>query len=147
MGYGNDWLAGERHKMNRKKSLLLAVVLLTADLIFHACGLSDKQYNSNGLSNIMTVLMDETQEKEYVGELDGHRIFIEGLKIGSLEFTRTNGEKVSLKDAIENELTSIDDWRKGAWKIRKEGDAEILQYENYEIAIAYDDCIIRPISR
>ena len=134
-------------RMNRKKTLLPAVVLLTAGLILHACGLSDKQYNSNGLSNIMTVLMDETQEKEYVGELDGHRIFIEGLKIGSLEFTRTNGEKVSLKDAIENELTSIDDWRKGAWKIRKEGDAEILQYENYEIAIAYDDCIIRPIRR
>ena len=31
--------------------------------------------------------------------------------------------------------------------IEKNGDAEVLKYDNYEIACAYDDCIIRPLSK
>ena len=54
---------------------------------------------------------------------------------------------MSIKEAIEKNLVSIEEWRKYAWKVKKDGDAEILQFENYEIVIVYDDCIIRPLVR
>ena len=47
--------------------------------------------------------------------------------------------KKALFEKIEDEYDSIYD--------AKDGDAEILQFENYEIVIAYDDCIIRPLAR
>ena len=130
----------------KKSSILVIAVLLMVSLVFGACGIVKKQYNSKGLSNIMTVSMDETQEKVYIGTLDGCRVFAERLMIDQLHFATIKGENVSLTEAIEKGLTSVSDWKNGAWKIRKEGDAEILRYENYEIAIAYDDCVIRPLS-
>ena len=51
------------------------------------------------------------------------------------------------RDALDKKLTSINDWRKGAWYIFKKDDTEILRYESYEIAISKKECIIRPISK
>ena len=58
-----------------------------------------------------------------------------------------NAKNISIKEAINKKVVSIKDWKKYARKIRKDGDAEILQFENYEIACVYDDCIIRPLSK
>ena len=82
-----------------------------------------------------------------MGELDGHRIFIENLNLEETNFRTVNAENMSIKEAIENNLVSIKEWKKYAWKIKKDGDVEILEFENYEIVIAYDDCVIRPLSR
>ena len=73
--------------------------------------------------------------------------FIEKLKLDELNFRSVDAKNVPLKDAIENDLVSIEDWRKYASKIRKEGDTEILQNENYEIAITNNECVIRPITK
>lgn len=62
-------------------------------------------------------------------------------------FRNVDAENVPIKKAIEEKLVSIAEWKKYAWKIEKNGDAEVLKYDNYEIACAYDDCIIRPLSK
>ena len=62
-------------------------------------------------------------------------------------FRNVDAENVPIKKAIEEKLVSIAEWKKYAWKIEKNGDAEVLKCDNYEIACAYDDCIIRPLSK
>ena len=43
-----------------------------------------------------------------------------------------DAERISLRQAVANELVSIKDWRKKAWKRVKDGDTEIWRYENHE---------------
>ena len=62
-------------------------------------------------------------------------------------FSERYGSRTKAAEAIEKGLISIDDWRKKAWNIKKDEDTEVLQYENYEIAITDDAYIIRPIKK
>ena len=105
------------------------------------------QYNNNGVSHFLVVTIDENQPREYVGELDNHIIYIENLNLKETNFRNINAENVPIKKAIEEKLVSIAEWKKYAWKIEKDDDAEVLKYDNYEIACTYDDCIIRPLSK
>lgn len=82
-----------------------------------------------------------------IGELDGHRIYVENLNLEETNFRTVNAENMSINEAIEKNLVSIEEWRKYAWKNKKDGDTEILQFENYEIVIDNGECIIRPLAR
>ena len=128
--------------------IILIIGALTA-FIYHfgIDWLFSSQYNKNGISHFLVITIDKNQSREYVGELDGHRIYVENLNLEETNFRTVNAENMSIKEAIEKNLVSIEEWRKYAWKVKKDGDAEILQFENYEIVIAYDDCIIRPLAR
>ena len=106
-----------------------------------------EQYNFKGISNILSVYIDENREKEYVGKLDGYEIYVDNLRVEELNYRTFNDKSIMFKDAINKELTSIKDWRRGAWYIFKDKDTEILRYESYEIAISKKKCIIRPISK
>ena len=105
-----------------------------------------KQYNIKGISNILSIYIDEDREKEYVGKLNNYDIYVEKLRLEELNYKTFDNKSISLKDAIDDELVTIDDWRRGAWYIFKNNDTEILRYETYEIAITNKECIIRPIS-
>ena len=109
--------------------------------------LLSSQYNDNGISHFLVVTIDDSQSREYVGELDGHRIYIEKFNLQETNFRNVHAENVSIKKAIEEELVSIIEWKKYAWKIEKDDDAEVLKYDNYEISCTHDDCIIRPLSK
>ena len=131
--------------------LIITIIVIIVGLIyflpFGIKWLFSEQYNEKGISHFLVITIDKNQPREYVGELDGHKIYIENLNLKETNFRNVNAENVSIKKAIEENLVSIKEWRKYAWKIKKDGDAEILQFENYEIVIAYDDCIIRPLAR
>ena len=106
----------------KKKSIIMILSMITFVVIFLISPyvgkwLFSSQYNNKGVSHFLVVTKDENQPKKYIGKLNNHRI------------------------------VSIAEWKKYAWKIEKNGDAEVLKYDNYEIACAYDDCIIRPLSK
>lgn len=105
------------------------------------------QYNENGVSHFLVITLDKNQSREYVGELDNHKIYIEKLNLEETNFRNTNAENVPIKEAIDNKLVSIKEWKKYARKIKKSGDTEILKYENYEIACGNNECIIRPLTK
>ena len=109
--------------------------------------LFSSQYNQNGISHFLVVTIDENQPREYVGELDDYKIYVEKFNLKETNFRNVDAENVSIKKAIEEKLVSIAEWKKYAWKREKDGDAEILKFDNYEIACAYNDCIIRPLSK
>ena len=124
---------------------LLALGIIITNVIIP--WLFSSQYNSNGVSHYLVVTIDKEQEKEFVGKLDGYFVYVEGLKIDEVNFRNVSAENVPIREAIMKNLVSVDEWKKYAWTRKKEGDSEILRFDNYEIVIAYDDCIIRPISR
>ena len=136
--------------MRKNMLIILGIILVVGVILFISSfginWLFSSQYNQKGVSHFLVVTIDRNQPKVYIGELDNHRIYVENLNLEETNFRNINAENVSIKKAIEEKLVSMKEWRKYAWKIKKEGDAEILKYDNYEIACAYDDCIIRPIS-
>ena len=139
----------KKDKKNNKLKIIpiiLCVILLVGifSLILYAY---NKQYNLKGISNILSIYIDEDREKEYVGKLDGYEIYVENLRVEELNYRTFNAKFIMFKDALNKKLTSINDWRKGAWYIFKENGTEILRYESYEIAISKKECIIRPISK
>ena len=137
----------------KKKILIYSLILIICVIglyFFFSSGIKylfSSQYNENGVSHFLVITIDKNQQREYISSLDGYRIFVENLNIEETNFRNINAENVSIKDAIDNKLVSIKEWEKYAWSKKKEGDAIILQFENYEIECAYDDCIIRPLSR
>ncbi len=136
----------------KKNSIIMILSMITFVVIFLISPyvgkwLFSSQYNNKGVSHFLVVTKDENQPKEYIGKLNNHRIYIEKLNLKETNFRNIKAENVSIKKAISEKLVSIAEWKKYAWKIEKNGDAEVLKYDNYEIACAYDDCIIRPLSK
>lgn len=137
-------------KQKRYKWIIIPIVLY-AILVMCIIGVViyayNTQYNLMGISNIISVYIDETRDKEYVGKLDGYDIYVEGLRVEELNFRTFNAESIPFKEAIDKKIVSIKDFRRGAWYIFKDNNTEILRYESYEIAISNNECIIRPVSK
>ena len=52
-----------------------------------------------------------------------------------------------IKEALDKKLVSIKEWEKYAFKVVKKGEYKILKYDNYEIAINDNECVIRPLTK
>ena len=135
--------------MRKNILIILGIILLVGVILFISSfgigWLFSSQYNEKGISHFLVVTIDRNQPKVYIGELDNHRIYVENLNLEETNFRNINAENVSIKKAIEEKLVTLAEWRKYAWQIKKEGDAEVLKYDNYKIVCAYDECIIRII--
>ncbi len=130
------------------KKLMAFSLILACVLSLVGCKwMYDAQYNENGVSHFLVITIDESRPKEYIGDLDDHRIFVEKLDIEDTYFISVTDEHISIKEAIDNNLVSINEWKKYARKTQKDGDTEILQFENYEIMVSPDECIIRPLTK
>lgn len=136
----------------KNKFIVLGVILITLFVVFiigphFIKWLFSSQYNENGVSHILVITVDNSQSKEYIGELDDHKIYVERLNLKETNFRNVNAENVSIKKAIDKKLVSITEWKKYAWKVIKKGNIEIYKYENYEIACTIEECTIRPLSK
>lgn len=137
----------------KKKSKILLVTLICS-LLFSIAAvygivhwMFNAQYNSNGVSHLLVVTIDKGQAKEYIGDLEGHKVYIEGLNISETNFRNINAQNVSIKEAIDKGLVSIEDWKKYAYIIQKSGKVEVFKYDNYEIYVDSEACIIRPLTK
>lgn len=146
-----DYAESEKKRALNKKTLIIsiccgviiALIIAVIGLVIYAF---HQQYNPSGISSLLCITIDENQPQEYIGELDGYEISVEGLKTDALYYTSVKGNNIPLIDAVNKGIVSVKDWREKAWDIIYDGDTEILRYENYEIAISDGDCIIRPIT-
>lgn len=127
-------------------ALVIASILMTIGIAFGISSMFTTQYNSKGISHFLVVTIDNSQLKEYIGRLEDHDVYIEGLNITGTNFRSVDAENVSIKYAIDNNLVSIEEWKKYAWRVIESGNGEILRYDNYEIYVDFENCIIRPIS-
>lgn len=133
--------------MKKGRVLIIIVIVLILVYFFLSYGINwlfSSQYNENGVSHFLVVTVDKSQPKEFIGELDNHRIYVDKFNLNETNFRNINAQNVSIKKAIEEKLVSISEWKKYAWKKVKNGDTEIMIFDNYEIACTYNDCIIRP---
>lgn len=135
-------------KGDKKKKIFIiisaAVIFLTIAGIVCAVLMYNAQYNSKGVSHFLVVTIDQSKEREQIGRLDGYNVYVEGLK--EYNFRTFSAKDLSVKEAIEKNLVSIDEWKKYAFSTRKDNDSLILVFENYEISLTGDECLIRPRS-
>lgn len=109
--------------MKKWIALLLAVICMLA---LGGCSrLLRSQYNENGVSHFLTIAIDESQPKEYIGELDAHYVYTERLNVDETYFISVTADKIMIKNAIDKGLVSIQDWRCYARETEKDEDAEI----------------------
>ncbi len=146
-----DYAEAEKKKSHTKSIVIIAVCcgLAFALMVSAVCCMIyafTRQYNPKGISSMITITIDEERPREYIGELDGYSIYTEKLKTEALYFKSFTAQDIYLSDAISQKLVSVDDWRRKAWDTIRSGDTEILRYENYEIAITGQECVIRPIT-
>ena len=133
------------------KKVIIPIIIAILIILIACSGkivrwLFAQQYNSKGISHFLVITLDNEQQKEYVGKLEEHDVYIEGLNIAETNFRTINAENLSIKDAIESKLVSIEDWKKYALRITEEESGEILKFENYEILVTSEECIIRPLT-
>lgn len=137
-------------KISKKFIIIIAIVLFVVVLLLTIPAimkmLYSQQYNSQGLSHFLVVTIDVDQPRRYIADLDGRKVYMERLDPEGTCFRSVNAENVSVKKAIEKNKTSIDEWRKYARSINTDEAGEILKFDNYEIAVTDDLCIIRPLS-
>lgn len=135
-------------KNSKNKNLVIIFILLglfSFSFIFGVYKLFSSQYNLlNGLSYYMNITIDENKEREKIGKLDGYTVYTERLKVEDCYFNTISSKVVPLKEVVEKELISVKDLENKADAITKNGDIKILIFENYEIVLEYDSCIIRP---
>ena len=108
--------------------------------------LFSQQYNSNGISHFIVITIDRQQPMTYIGTLDDHSVFAENLDLRNTVVRSVHAENIPMEKAIEEHLVSIDEWKTFARSTRTEGDAEVLQFENYEIVLTEDTCLFKPIA-
>ena len=133
------------------KKVIIPIIIAILIILIACSGkivrwLFAQQYNSKGISHFLVITLDNEQQKEYVGKLEEHDVYIEGLNIAETNFRTINAENLSIKDAIESNLVSIEDWKKYALQITEEESGEILKFENYEILVNTGECVIRPLT-
>ncbi len=134
----------------KKKIIIITItisliVLLSVGIFISLPYLFSSQYNSNGISHFLVITIDKTIPKTYIGKLDNHKVYIEKLNIKETNFRNINAENISIKEAINKKLVSIEEWKKYSWYKYKHKNTEVLRFDNYEIVISKDECIIRPI--
>ena len=87
-------------KKDKKKNklkiipIILCVVLLISIFVVILYAYN-KQYNLKGISNILSIYIDEDREKEYVGKLDGYEIYVENLRVEELNYRTFNAKFIS----------------------------------------------------
>ena len=59
--------------------VIVGIILLILGFIFIIPWLFSEQYNSNGISHFLVITIDKNQQKEYIGTLDGHKVYIEDI--------------------------------------------------------------------
>ena len=87
---------------NKKIIIITGIILIIGTFVFlvspHIINwLFSSQYNDNGVSHFLVVTIDESEPREYVGELDGHRIYVEKFNLNETNFRNVDAENVSIK--------------------------------------------------
>ena len=100
-------------KDKKRYNLKMISIILCIGLLISIFGVIlyayNKQYNLKGISNILSIYIDEDREKEYVGKLDGYEIYVENLRVEELNYRTFNAKFIMFKDALDKKLTSIND--------------------------------------
>ena len=147
MKKGDNIKKEDTKKLGNKK-ILIIIIVAVAVVVLAVLGVMyymyTSQYNSKGVSHFLVVTVDQSKERVKIGRLNDYNVFVEGLS--EYNFRTSDAKNLSVKKAIENNLVSIDEWKKYASSTRKDNDSLILVFDNYEISLTGDECLIRPRS-
>lgn len=141
---------GKNKERKIKRFNIITISVIAIAFIFLMTGmikLFDKQYNlKTGMSNYICVTYDANQEKEWIGESDGYQVYLEGLSAEECYIISIGADRVSLTEAVGDGWVTVEDLIRKPWKIYQSDNSTVYVFENYEIILADNTCIIRQLS-
>ena len=147
-GEKKEEIKKEETKKKSNNKIIIIIIAIVAVVILAVAGIFyfmyAAQYNSKGVSHFLVVTVDQSKERVKIGRLEDYNVFVEGLS--EYNFRTSGAKNLSVKEAIEKNLVSIEEWKKYASGTRKDNDSLILIFDNYEISLTGDECLIRPRS-
>lgn len=133
-----------------KKRVIIALLLssiLIVSCVFAAIYVFQLQYNQNFLGRYLSVEMDQSELKN-IGQSDGLDVMTFNMKEPYL--ISLSNDKIYLKDALRSNKMDIGDLCKYPTETKdvklKEKDAVAYLFENYQMIITKDKCIIAPLN-
>ena len=91
----------------KKEIIILTIaiiVIIVGGISFFTFGINwlfSEQYNEKGISHFLVITIDKNQPREYIGELEAHRVFIENLNLEGTNFRTVNAENMSKKKQLK----------------------------------------------
>lgn len=141
---------GKNKERKIKRFNIITISVIAIAFIFLMTGmikLFDKQYNlKTGMSNYICVTYDANQEKERIGESDGYQVYLEGLSAEECYIISIGADRISLTEAVGDGWVTVEDLIRKPWKIYQSDNSTVYVFENYEIVLADNTCIIRQLS-
>lgn len=126
---------------------IISIVFSVGAVLIIVPSMFSAQYNNKGISHFLVIAIDNNVSKTYLGELEDHKVYIERLNIEETNFRSIKAENVSIREVLDKKLITINELKKYAFRLSKQGQYEVLKYDNYEIAINDEELIIRPLNK
>ena len=126
---------------------IISIVFSVGAVLIIVPSMFSAQYNNKGISHFLVITIDNNVSKTYLGELEDHKVYIERLNIEETNFRSIKAENISIREVLDKKLTTINELKKYAFRLSKQGQYEVLKYDNYEIAINDEELIIRPLNK
>ncbi len=134
--------------MKRYRILVTLCILILIAVIIFLLRLFDLQYNLvTGISSSMNIKLDEQQEKIKLGKVKKYTIYVEGINPDESYFMTIFSNKMSLKQAVKKKKLSIRDMERKYNSRREDKGKTILEFEDYEVVLDKNNCLIRPLSK
>lgn len=139
-----DYLKKYKKKYKTKNIIfflsgIICTILIIAGLIFAY----SQQYNLSGVSRYPSFTIDKTIGTEFICKSDEYKVYTYNLK--NLSFIRFDNERIEFKEALTKNKISIDDMIKNS-NTKKENQLFIYEFENYQIILNGNICLIAPLN-
>ena len=147
-----DQMGKNRDKKIKQWNIAIIAIIISVVIMLFLIGgiikLFDLQYNlKTGISNYVGVTYDASREMEWVGKSEYYQVYVDGLKLEDCYLIKMDASTMSLTEAVQEGWITVDDLTRKAWNVYQNDNGTVYAFENYEIVVEGDTCIIRPLSK
>lgn len=138
-------------KIKQWNVAIIAIITAVVIMLFLIGGiikLFDLQYNlKTGISNYVGVTYDASRKMEWVGKSEHYQVYVDGLKLEDCYLIKMDASTMTLTEAVQEGWVTVDDLIRKAWNVYQNDNGTVYAFENYEIVVEGDTCIIRPLGK
>lgn len=147
-----DQMGKNRDKKIKQWNIAIIAIIISVVIMLFLIGgiikLFDLQYNlKTGISNYVGVTYDASREMEWVGKSEHYQVYVDGLKLEDCYLIKMDASTMTLTEAVQEGWITVDDLTRKAWNVYQNDNGTVYAFENYEIVVEGDTCIIRPLSK
>lgn len=142
-----DHILSTHAKRERKKLWIVGIVTAVLLIIAFLMGvsmfcMSMNPYNENGVNKYLNISIDEDCGKTYIGTYSGYEVYTYHLK--DAYFINFDAGTISLEQGLGSEIVSLEEMLSVGDKEENASSIKRYAYENYEIILDGNECVIEP---